>query len=87
MKINNEHNHDITDDAIKTEKLKSSNQLARGQSSGDAEERKRKVLFSVRNFLIVLALSVHSIFEGMAIGKKLVRGRCPIKIPAAGLIQ
>ena len=32
-------------------------------------DRERKVLFSVRNFLIVLALSVHSIFEGMAIGK------------------
>ena len=31
--------------------------------------KERKVLFSVRNFLIVLALSVHSIFEGMAIGK------------------
>ena len=28
--------------------------------------KERKVLFSVRNFLIVLALSVHSIFEGMA---------------------
>ena len=32
-------------------------------------DRERKVLFSVRNFLIVLALSVHSIFEGMAIGR------------------
>ena len=32
-------------------------------------DRERQVLFSVRNFLIVLALSVHSIFEGMAIGK------------------
>ena len=32
-------------------------------------DRERKVLFSVRNFLIVLALSVHSVFEGMAIGK------------------
>jgi zinc transporter 1/2/3 len=33
--------------------------------------KERKVLFSVRNFLIVLALSVHSIFEGMAIGLQL----------------
>ena len=33
-------------------------------------DRERQVLFSVRNFLIVLALSVHSIFEGMAIGKR-----------------
>ena len=38
----------------------------RNQNHGD---RERQVLFSVRNFLIVLALSVHSIFEGMAIGK------------------
>jgi len=34
-------------------------------------DRERQVLFSVRNFLIVLALSVHSIFEGMAIGLQL----------------
>ena len=32
-------------------------------------DRERQVLFSVRTLLIVLALSVHSIFEGMAIGK------------------
>ena len=34
-------------------------------------DRERQVLFSVRTLLIVLALSVHSIFEGMAIGKNL----------------
>ena len=33
------------------------------------KEKEEKILFSLRNFLIVLALSVHSIFEGMAIGK------------------
>ena len=32
-------------------------------------DRERQVLFSVRSLLIVLALSVHSIFEGMAIGE------------------
>ena len=35
------------------------------------KDKEEKILFSVRNFLIVLALSVHSIFEGMAIGKLL----------------
>jgi len=40
----------------------------RAKNHGD---RERQVLFSVRNFLIVLALSVHSIFEGMAIGLQL----------------
>ena len=40
----------------------------KAKANGD---RERKVLFSVRNFLIVLALSVHSVFEGMAIGKYL----------------
>lgn len=34
-------------------------------------DRERKVLFSVRSILIVLALSVHSVFEGMAIGLQL----------------
>ena len=33
------------------------------------KDKEEKILFSLRNFLIVLALSVHSIFEGMAIGK------------------
>jgi zinc transporter ZupT len=30
--------------------------------------REKKILSSIRNFLIVLALSIHSVFEGMAIG-------------------
>ena len=42
----------------------------------DAEEKKKNdeekaMVFSVRNFLMVLALSVHGIFEGMAIGLQL----------------
>ena len=42
------------------------------QSSKDARTasvREQKITFSIRNFLIILALSVHSIFEGMAIGE------------------
>ena len=31
--------------------------------------REKKILSSIRNFLIVLALSIHSVFEGMLIGK------------------
>ena len=31
--------------------------------------RQRSILSSVRGFLVVLALSVHSLFEGMAIGE------------------
>ena len=31
-------------------------------------EREREVMFSLRNILIVLALSTHSLFEAMAIG-------------------
>ncbi len=30
--------------------------------------REKNILSSIRNFLIVLALSIHSVFEGMAIG-------------------
>ena len=30
--------------------------------------REKKILSKIRNFLIVLALSIHSVFEGMAIG-------------------
>ena len=32
--------------------------------------REKKILSSIRNFLIVLALSIHSVFEGMLIGKR-----------------
>ena len=31
--------------------------------------REKNILTSIRNFLIVLALSIHSVFEGMVIGK------------------
>ena len=34
-------------------------------------EKERKLLFSVRNFFMLLALSIHGIFEGMAIGLQL----------------
>lgn len=33
--------------------------------------REKKIMSSLRNFLIVLALSIHSVFEGMAIGLQL----------------
>ena len=42
-----------------------------GNNLNNRNDRERQVLFSVRTLLIVLALSVHSIFEGMAIGKNL----------------
>ena len=35
-----------------------------------AEAKEKKFLSSIRSFVIVLALSIHSIFEGMAIGKE-----------------
>ena len=38
------------------------------KNEGAASTREKKMMFSIRNFLIVLALSVHSIFEGMAVG-------------------
>ena len=34
-----------------------------------AAAKERKILSSIRSFVIVLALSIHSVFEGMAIGK------------------
>lgn len=34
-----------------------------------AEAKEKKIMSSIRSFVIVLALSIHSIFEGMAIGK------------------
>jgi len=37
-------------------------------SSKSSKKSKRKVVTSLRSFLMVLALSIHSIFEGMAIG-------------------
>ncbi len=36
----------------------------------DPEEKKKSVLQTVRNILVVLALSLHAVFEGMAVGKK-----------------
>ena len=36
-----------------------------------SNEKDRKLLFSVRNFFMLLALSIHGIFEGMAIGLQL----------------
>ncbi len=36
----------------------------------NAAAKEKKFLSSIRSFVIVLALSIHSIFEGMAIGKK-----------------
>jgi len=42
-----------------------------GKSHKNASVRERKMLFSLRNFLIILALSIHSIFEGMAVGLQL----------------
>jgi len=35
----------------------------------DAKAKEKKLLSSIRSFVIVMALSVHAIFEGMAIGK------------------
>jgi zinc transporter ZupT len=35
----------------------------------NAAAKEKKILSSIRSFVIVLALSIHSIFEGMAIGK------------------
>ena len=36
-----------------------------------SNEKERKLLFCVRNFFMLLALSIHGIFEGMAIGLQL----------------
>merc|ERR1712029_467548 len=33
--------------------------------------KEKKIMATIRNFLIVIALSVHSVFEGMAIGLQL----------------
>jgi zinc transporter ZupT len=40
-----------------------------GKSPLNAKAKEKKLLSSIRSFVIVMALSVHSIFEGMAIGK------------------
>ena len=34
------------------------------------KRNEKKVLASLRSFLVVLALSIHSLFEGMAIGRR-----------------
>ena len=54
-----------------------SNGVSGGKKSGKKEKpvlsaaaKERKFLSSVRSFIIVIALSIHSVFEGMAIGKK-----------------
>ena len=41
----------------------------KSKTSLGTRAREKKILASIRNFLIVLALSIHSVFEGMAIGK------------------
>ena len=43
------------------------------ETAKTASVREKKMMFSIRNFLIVLALSIHSIFEGMAVGKSCCR--------------
>merc|ERR1712156_492937 len=43
----------------------------KSKTSLGARAREKKILASIRNFLIVLALSIHSVFEGMAIGLQL----------------
>ena len=35
--------------------------------------KEKKIMATIRNFLIVIALSVHSVFEGMAIGNWFTR--------------
>ena len=37
-------------------------------NQANLEDREREVMFSLRNILIVIALSSHSLFEAMAIG-------------------
>jgi hypothetical protein len=36
----------------------------------DVKAKERSLLSAIRSFVIVLALSIHAIFEGMAIGKR-----------------
>jgi hypothetical protein len=35
----------------------------------DVKAKEKSILSAIRSFVIVLALSIHAIFEGMAIGK------------------
>ena len=47
-----------------------SKKKAKGEKTPiNAKAKEKKLLSSIRSFVIVLALSIHSIFEGMAIGK------------------
>ena len=46
-----------------------SKKKAKGEKTPiSAKAKEKKLLSSIRSFVIVLALSIHSIFEGMAIG-------------------
>lgn len=47
----------------------SSNTETESKSSSQRKRKEKKTLVSLRSFLAVLALSVHSLFEGMAIGE------------------
>ena len=40
--------------------------------------KEKKIMATIRNFLIVIALSVHSVFEGMAIGNYLKNAKIHI---------
>ena len=44
------------------------------QDTTDSRNKERSFLSAIRSFIIVLALSIHAIFEGMAIGETF--GRC-----------
>ena len=44
-----------------------------GSVPNTTSAKEKKLMFSIRNFLIVMALSIHSIFEGMAVGEKFDR--------------
>ena len=55
------------------------NQKLKRKSTLGNLAKDKKIFTTLRNFLIVLALSVHSVFEGMAIGEfEFSRGNCKI---------
>ena len=67
------HNGSMTSISLAPSESKSKDTDVNKNNSSDTKSKERNILAAIRSFVIVLALSIHAIFEGMAIGRKYSR--------------
>ena len=65
--------YNVSDPAYKSYSSDSDSSSMEAASKTDIQRTRseKKILASLRSFLVVVALSIHSLFEGMAIGERL----------------